>query len=33
MTIGSLIAGVPDAFEPMRQLRLFVVIVITASRS
>jgi ABC-2 type transport system permease protein len=30
MTIGSLIAGVPNAFEPMRMLRLFVVIVITA---
>lgn len=30
MTIGSLIAGVPDPFEPMRLLRLFVVIVITA---
>lgn len=30
MTIGSLIAGVPDAFDPLRQMRLFVVIVITA---
>ena len=30
MTIGSLIAGVPDPFDPMRMLRLFVVIVITA---
>jgi ABC-2 type transport system permease protein len=30
MTIGSLIAGIPDPFEPMRLLRLFVVIVITA---
>jgi ABC-2 type transport system permease protein len=30
MTIGSIIAGVPNAFDPMRQLRLFVVIVITA---
>lgn len=30
MTIGSLIAGVPDPFEPMRLLRLFVVIVVTA---
>ena len=30
MTIGSLIAGVPDPFEPMRLMRLFVVIVITA---
>jgi len=30
MTIGSLIAGVPNAFDPMRMMRLFVVIVITA---
>jgi ABC-2 type transport system permease protein len=30
MTIGSLIAGVPHAFEPARLGRLFVVIVITA---
>lgn len=30
MTLGSLIAGVPDPFEPMRLLRLFVVIVVTA---
>jgi ABC-2 type transport system permease protein len=30
MTIGSLIAGIPDPFAPMRLLRLFVVIVITA---
>jgi ABC-2 type transport system permease protein len=30
MTIGSLIAGVPNPFLPMRLLRLFVVIVITA---
>ncbi|MFA5909246.1 MAG: ABC transporter permease [Vicinamibacterales bacterium] len=30
MTIGSLIAGVPDPFEPMRLFRLFVVINITA---
>ena len=30
MTIGSLIAGVPHAFEPLRLVRLFVVIVITA---
>ena len=30
MTIGSLIAGVPDPFDPMRLLRLFVVIVVTA---
>jgi ABC-2 type transport system permease protein len=30
MTIGSLIAGVPDPFEPLRLLRLLVVIVTTA---
>lgn len=30
MTIGSLIAGVPNPFEPMRLIRLFVVINITA---
>jgi ABC-2 type transport system permease protein len=30
MTIGSLIAGVPNPFDPLRLLRLFVVIVITA---
>jgi ABC-2 type transport system permease protein len=30
MTIGSLIAGIPDPFAPMRLLRLFVVIVVTA---
>jgi ABC-2 type transport system permease protein len=30
MTIGSVIAGVPDAFDPMRLLRLFVAIVITS---
>src|SRR6478609_7362971 len=30
MTIGSLIAGVPDAFDPMRLMRLSVVIVITS---
>jgi ABC-2 type transport system permease protein len=30
MTIGTVIAGVPDAFEPLRMLKLFVVIVITA---
>jgi ABC-2 type transport system permease protein len=30
MTIGSLIAGVPDPFDPLRLVRLFVVIVITA---
>jgi ABC-2 type transport system permease protein len=30
MTVGSLIAGVPNPFDPMRLLRLFVVITITA---
>jgi ABC-2 type transport system permease protein len=30
MTIGSLIAGVPDPFNPMRLFRLFVVIMVTA---
>jgi ABC-2 type transport system permease protein len=30
MTIGSVIAGVPDPFAPMRLLRLLVVIMITA---
>jgi ABC-2 type transport system permease protein len=30
MTIGSLIAGVPNPFDPMRLIRLFVVIVATA---
>jgi ABC-2 type transport system permease protein len=30
MTMGSLIAGIPDPFDPMRLFRLFVVIVITA---
>ena len=30
MTIGSLIAGVPNAFDPMRLMRLFTVIVITS---
>lgn len=30
MTLGSLIAGVPGAFEPLRMLRMFVVIVVTA---
>src|SRR5678816_238885 len=28
--IGSLIAGIPNAFDPMRLLRLFVVVVVTA---
>ena len=30
MIIGSLIAGIPNPFDPMRLLRLFVVIVVTA---
>jgi ABC-2 type transport system permease protein len=30
MTIGSLIAGVPDALDPMRLLRMLAVITITA---
>src|SRR5215472_7997120 len=30
MTIGSVIAGIPDPFLPVRLLRLFVVIVVTA---
>ena len=30
MTVGSLIAGVPDPFAPMRMLRMLVVIVTTA---
>src|SRR4029078_7073833 len=30
MTIGSLIAGIPDPFQVMRLVRLFVVIVVTA---
>src|SRR5258705_7588966 len=30
MTIGSLIAGIPDPFQVMRLFRLFVVIVVTA---
>jgi ABC-2 type transport system permease protein len=30
MTIGSLIAGVPNPFDPLRLARLFVVIVVTA---
>jgi len=30
MTIGSVIAGVPDPFEPLRLLRLLTVIVVTA---
>jgi len=31
MTLGSLIAGVPDAFDPARLVRLFAVIVVTAT--
>ncbi len=31
MTIGSLIAGVPDPFDPMRLCKLFVVIVVTST--
>jgi ABC-2 type transport system permease protein len=30
LTLGSVIAGLPDPFEPMRMLRAFVVIVISA---
>ncbi|HTP49514.1 MAG TPA: ABC transporter permease [Anaeromyxobacteraceae bacterium] len=30
MTVGSVIAGVPDPFEPLRLLRLLLVIVLTA---
>ena len=30
MTVGTLIAGVPNPFDPMRLMRLFVVIVVTA---
>lgn len=30
MTIGSLIAGVPNPFDPLRLVRMFVVIVVTA---
>jgi ABC-2 type transport system permease protein len=30
IVIGSMIAGIPDAFDPMRLLRLFVVVVVTA---
>jgi ABC-2 type transport system permease protein len=30
MTIGSLIAGIPNPFDPMRLVRLLVVIVVTA---
>jgi ABC-2 type transport system permease protein len=30
MTIGSLIAGVPHAFDPLRMLRMFVLISVTS---
>jgi ABC-2 type transport system permease protein len=30
MTVGSLIAGIPDPFAPLRMLRLLVVIILTA---
>jgi ABC-2 type transport system permease protein len=30
MTVGSVVAGIPDPFMPMRLVRLFVVIVLTA---
>jgi ABC-2 type transport system permease protein len=30
VTIGSVIAGVPDAFEPLRLMRLFVVVIVTS---
>jgi len=30
MTLGSLIAGIPDAFDPLRLLRLLIVIIVTA---
>jgi ABC-2 type transport system permease protein len=30
MTVGSVIAGIPDPLEPMRLFRLFIVIVVTA---
>ncbi|MCL2449966.1 MAG: ABC transporter permease [Polyangiaceae bacterium] len=30
MTVGSLIAGVPNPFDPLRMVRLFVVITVTA---
>jgi ABC-2 type transport system permease protein len=30
MTIGSLIAGIPNPFEPMRLLRLLIVIIVTS---
>jgi ABC-2 type transport system permease protein len=30
MTIGSVVAGIPDPFAPMRLVRLFVVVVMTA---
>jgi ABC-2 type transport system permease protein len=30
MTIGSVVAGIPNPFEPMRLVRLFLVVVVTA---
>jgi ABC-2 type transport system permease protein len=30
VTVGSVIAGVPNAFEPLRLLRLFVVVIVTS---
>ena len=30
MTVGSIVAGIPDALEPMRLLRLWLVIVVTS---
>jgi len=30
MTVGSLIAGIPNPFDPLRLVRLFIVIVVTA---
>jgi ABC-2 type transport system permease protein len=30
MTLGSVVAGIPDPFLPMRMVRVFVVIVVTA---
>ena len=30
VTFGSLIAGIPNPFDPMRLLRMFIVVVVTA---
>ena len=30
MTVGSLIAGIPNAFDPLRLIKLFIVVVMTA---